>query len=89
LSERTSGRTRGLRRADRHSRRLDHDRRSDAGGPALDAGIRAGDRIVEVNGAELRGVTVEAAQKALRGAPGSVVRVTIERPGVTTPLSSR
>jgi len=56
------------------------------GGPALDAGIRAGDRIVEVNGAELRGVTVEAAQKALRGAPGSVVRVTIERPGVTTPL---
>jgi len=56
------------------------------GGPALDAGIRAGDRIVEVNGTELRGVTVEAAQKALRGAPGSVVRLTIERPGVTTPL---
>ena len=56
------------------------------GGPALDAGIRAGDRIVQVNGTELRGVTVEAAQKALRGMPGSVVRVTIERPGVTTPL---
>ena len=56
------------------------------GGPALDAGIRAGDRIVDVNGAEQRGVTVEAAQKALRGAPGSVVRLSIERPGVTTPL---
>jgi len=56
------------------------------GGPALEAGIRAGDRIVEVNGTELRGVTVEAAQKALRGAPGSVVRTTIERPGMTTPL---
>ena len=56
------------------------------GGPALDAGIRAGDRIIEVNGTELRGVTVEAAQKALRGAPGSVVRMTIERPGMTTPL---
>jgi carboxyl-terminal processing protease len=56
------------------------------GGPALDAGVRAGDRIVDVNGTELRGVTVEAAQKALRGAPGSVVRVTIERPGVATPL---
>jgi carboxyl-terminal processing protease len=56
------------------------------GGPAVDAGIRAGDRIIEVNGAELRGVTVEAAQKALRGPPGSVVRVTMERPGVTTPL---
>ena len=57
-----------------------------AGGPALDAGIRAGDRIVEVNGTELRGVNVEAAQKALRGAAGSMVRVTIERPGVATPL---
>jgi carboxyl-terminal processing protease len=56
------------------------------GGPALDAGIRAGDRIVEVNGAELRGVTVEVAQKALRGEPGSVVRLTMERPGVATPL---
>lgn len=56
------------------------------GGPALDAGIRAGDRIVEVNDAKLHGVTVEEAQKALRGAPGSVVRVTIGRPGVATPL---
>ena len=56
------------------------------GGPALEAGIRAGDRIVEVNGAELRGVTVEEAQKTLRGQPGSVVRLTMERPGVATPL---
>lgn len=56
------------------------------GGPALEAGIRAGDRIIEVNGTELRGVTVEAAQKTLRGAPGSVVRLKMERPGVTTPL---
>jgi len=56
------------------------------GGPALDAGIRAGDRIVEVNGAELRGVTVEIAQKALRGAAGSVVRLTMQRPGVAAPL---
>ena len=56
------------------------------GGPALDAGIRAGDRIVEVNGAELRGVTVEMAQKALRGAAGSVVRLTMQRPGVAAPL---
>jgi carboxyl-terminal processing protease len=56
------------------------------GGPAVDAGIRAGDRIVDVNGVELRGVTVEAAQKALRGPAGSVVKLTMERPGVATPL---
>ena len=56
------------------------------GGPSEAAGIRAGDRIVEVNGEPMHGVSVEAAQKALRGNPGSVVRVTIERPGVATPV---
>ncbi|HTJ21553.1 MAG TPA: S41 family peptidase [Gemmatimonadaceae bacterium] len=56
------------------------------GGPAEAAGIRTGDRIIEVNGEPMHGVSVEAAQKALRGNPGSVVRVTIERPGVTTPV---
>ena len=56
------------------------------GGPSEAAGIRAGDRIVEVNGEPMHGVSVEAAQKALRGNPGSVVRVSIERPGVATPV---
>lgn len=56
------------------------------GGPALEAGILTGDRIAEVDGKPLRDVTVEEAQKALRGAPGSVVRVSIERPGITTPI---
>ena len=56
------------------------------GGPALDAGIQAGDRIVQVNDKPMHEMTVEEAQKALRGAPGSVVKLTIERPGVTAPL---
>jgi carboxyl-terminal processing protease len=56
------------------------------GGPSLDAGIRAGDRIVEVDGVGMRAADLEAAQKALRGAPGSVVRLTIARPGVAAPL---
>lgn len=56
------------------------------GGPALDAGIQTGDRIVEVNGKPMHEMTVEEAQKALRGAPGSVVKLTIERPGVASPL---
>ncbi|HXT18429.1 MAG TPA: S41 family peptidase [Gemmatimonadaceae bacterium] len=56
------------------------------GGPALAAGIQAGDRITEVDGKDLRGAPLDAAQKALRGEPNSVVRVTIERPGVPTPL---
>jgi carboxyl-terminal processing protease len=56
------------------------------GGPAQAAGIETGDRIVEVNGSPIRGVSVEEAQKALRGEPGTTVRLTIERPGVAAPL---
>jgi len=56
------------------------------GGPAVEAGIQTGDRILEVEGKPLRGVTVEEAQKALRGTPGSVVRVAIGRGGIATPL---
>lgn len=56
------------------------------GGPAKLAGIQTGDRITEVDGKPIRGVSVDEAQKALRGTPGSVVRVTIDRPGVSAPL---
>jgi carboxyl-terminal processing protease len=56
------------------------------GGPALEAGIQTGDRILEVEGKPLRNVTVEEAQKALRGTPGSVVRISVGRGGIATPL---
>ena len=56
------------------------------GGPAVEAGIQTGDRILDVDGKPLRGVTVEEAQKALRGAAGSVVRISVGRGGIATPL---
>jgi carboxyl-terminal processing protease len=56
------------------------------GGAALEAGLQAGDRITEADGKPMHGVTVEEAQKVLRGPPGSVVKVTIERAGMTSPL---
>src|SRR5262252_7310734 len=56
------------------------------GSPALDAGIQSGDRVATVDGKPMRGVPVDVAQKALRGPPGSVVRLTIDRPGVATPI---
>lgn len=56
------------------------------GGPALAAGIQTGDRIVAVDGKPMRGVVLDEAQKALRGDPGSRVKLTIERPGVGTPM---
>jgi carboxyl-terminal processing protease len=56
------------------------------GGPALADGIHTGDRIIQVDGKEIRGVGLDEAQRALRGEPGSVVKLTVERPGVPTPL---
>jgi carboxyl-terminal processing protease len=56
------------------------------GGPAMQAGMQAGDRITEVDGQPMHGKTNEEFQRMLRGAPGSVVKLTVERPGVATAL---
>jgi carboxyl-terminal processing protease len=56
------------------------------GGPAVEAGIQTGDRIIEVNGNPMRGLSADEARTTLRGEPGSIVRVTVERPGVPAPL---
>ncbi len=53
-----------------------------AGSPAERAGIESGDRVVEINGQPTHGWTQDEATAALRGVPGSSVRVTVERPGV-------
>ena len=53
------------------------------GTPADQAGIETGDRIVEIEGASTKGWTSEEALKALRGEPGSTVRIAVERPAVT------
>jgi carboxyl-terminal processing protease len=52
------------------------------GTPAERAGILTGDRIVEIEGRPTHGLTQEEALRALRGAPGSAVHLSIERPGV-------
>jgi carboxyl-terminal processing protease len=46
-----------------------------------------GDRIVDIEGKPTQGLTQEEALKALRGAPGSSVRIAVERPGVASRLS--
>ncbi len=53
------------------------------GTPAAKAGIRAGDRIVEIEGKSTQGFTTEDAVKILRGEPGTRVKINIARPGVT------
>lgn len=50
-----------------------------AGSPAERAGILAGDRLVELDGRSMRGWTVEEARNALRGPPGTGLRLTVQR----------
>jgi len=56
------------------------------GTPAQRAGIVTGDRVVEIDGRPTRSWTSDEALKALRGTPGSVVHVVIERPGYPSRL---
>jgi carboxyl-terminal processing protease len=51
------------------------------GSPAERAGLRTGDRVVEIDSLKTRGWTTDEVTKALRGPPESSVTIVIERPG--------
>ncbi len=51
------------------------------GGPAATAGMKAGDKIVEIEGKSVQGATVADCVSKLRGPEGSKVDVTVERGG--------
>jgi carboxyl-terminal processing protease len=52
-----------------------------AGSPAEEAGIRAGDRILAVNGLSTKDVTTDQAFAMLQGTEGSVVTLVVAAPG--------
>ena len=54
------------------------------GSPAERAGLRTGDRVVEIDSLKARGLTTDEVLRALRGPPESEVTVVIERPGDAT-----
>lgn len=56
------------------------------GTPAQKAGLKAGDRIVAVDGKSAKGKSVEDVGFILRGAPGTEVELTISRPGTAKEL---
>ena len=57
------------------------------GTPAERAGVESGDRIVEIDGRATEKWTSDEALKALRGTPGTRVRISVDRPGVEEPLA--
>ena len=52
------------------------------GAPAARAGIEGGDRVVAIDSVPTEGWSPEEASRALRGADGTRILLTIERPGV-------
>jgi carboxyl-terminal processing protease len=52
------------------------------GSPAERAGIRTGDRLVEIEGESTKGWTSDEGTRRMRGAPATRVAFSIERPGV-------
>ena len=54
--------------------------------PAAEAGLRAGDTLIEVDHTSLKGRTVREAVRHLRGEPGTSVHVRVRRDGAAAPL---
>lgn len=51
------------------------------GGPAIDAGLQAGDMIIAVEGKDAKGKKADEVNDVLKGFPGTEVTLTIRRPG--------
>ena len=54
--------------------------------PAAEAGLRAGDTLIEVDHTSLKGRTVREAVRQLRGEPGTGVHLRVRRDGASAPL---
>jgi carboxyl-terminal processing protease len=54
--------------------------------PADKAGIKAGDKILEVNGKPAKGKSTSDVSKILKGQPGTSLTILIERSGVPDPI---
>ncbi|CAN5649372.1 hypothetical protein BH10CHL1_BH10CHL1_36460 [soil metagenome] len=55
--------------------------------PAWNAGLRRGDLIMEIDGVSVVGTTLNEAVAKIRGPKGSLLVLTVQRPGVENPLT--
>ncbi|MGY6561061.1 MAG: S41 family peptidase [Luteibaculaceae bacterium] len=55
--------------------------------PAQLAGVRAGDKILTIDGKDMRGLSTSDVSDRLKGQSGSTVKITVERPGTSETLS--
>jgi carboxyl-terminal processing protease len=56
------------------------------GTPAAGKGLRAGDVIAAVNGQQTEDITIDEVVDLVRGPEGTVVRLSIQRPGIKEPI---
>ncbi len=56
------------------------------GFPADKAGLKAGDKLLEIDGKSVKGKTTQDVSSVLKGQPGVEVELLIERPGTEKPL---
>jgi carboxyl-terminal processing protease len=54
---------------------------------AFKAGLRAGDKIIEIDGNKAVGKSSDEIREFLLGQPGTTVKIVVERPGETNPLT--
>ncbi|MFZ1704246.1 MAG: S41 family peptidase [Saprospiraceae bacterium] len=52
-----------------------------SGGPAAEAGLKAGDHILAIDGVEISGKSLEEINIIIRGVPGTNLNLTIKKPG--------
>jgi len=54
--------------------------------PAQRVGIRSGDKVLEVEGHSMHGMTTRDASRLLRGDAGTIVKIKVERTGAAEPI---